>query len=310
MGRSDALNLLPPPEGSWEAARRLPISTSLANPMSSLRSLSSALIAASAFAAALAAQAQSGPTQPAASARSAGAAAQPERPPVIRMAVSQGLSVHKSFEGPSGLTGWVLVRRQGEPLLVFTTADGKTLLSGAAVSDKGENLVEALSKEHFPRTDYERFRKRLGQAPAILQGPALGKSVVYAFFDPVCPYCNAAYAALKPLAETGLQVRWIPVAYLNTRSTGQAAALLQAGDPSAALAEHEQKFSGGGIASVTPSAGVKQSLDSNLALFREMGFKGVPALLFSGPSGDLEVINGAPQPADLARLRRQLESQR
>lgn len=228
--------------------------------------------------------------------------AQSNIPSVLKAPIAQGLKVHKSFDGPSGLTGWVLLKSPTEPIIVFTTSDGKTLMSGAVLDETGRNLVEGYLDAHAPKADYTPFIADLAKATAIVQGDPKAKNIIYAFFDPTCPYCNLAYTSFKTALKPGSQVRWIPVAFLSTKSAGQAAALLTAADPVQAMEQHEATFKAGGIAQAEMTPEAKKKLDENLKMFRDMGFKGVPAIMYRTADGRWDAVKGAPGPAELSKV--------
>lgn len=223
-------------------------------------------------------------------------------PAALKAPLAQGLKVHKSFRGPSGLEGWVLLRNGDEPIIVFTTADGKTLLSGPALDEQGRDLLPSYFEAHAPKPDFSSFVPQLARAPAIVQGDARGTQVLYAFFDPTCPFCNLAYGSFRNSLKPGMQVRWIPIDYLSAKAAGQAAALLTASDPGAALRQHEESFRSGGIAAVDVTPEARKQLDENLKLFHVMGFKGVPAILYRSQDGRWDALSGAPGAQDMARL--------
>lgn len=226
----------------------------------------------------------------------------PPVPAALKSPLAQGLKVHSSFRGPSGLAGWVLLRNGDEPLIVFTTADGKTLLSGAVLDEKGRDLVPGYVERYAPKPDFTSYLPQLSRAPAIIQGDARGTQVLYAFFDPTCPFCNLAYGSFKANLQPGMQVRWIPIDYLSPKAAGQAAALLTAGDPGAALLRHEESFKTGGIAAIDVTPGIRKQLDENLKLFHVMGLSGVPAILYRSDDGRWEALSGTPNAQDMARL--------
>lgn len=226
----------------------------------------------------------------------------PSMPAALKVPLAQGLTVHKSFRGPSGLQGWVLLRNGDEPVIVFTTADGKTLLSGAALDEQGRDLVPSYVEAHAPKPDFSSYVPQLARAPAIVQGDPRGTQVFYAFFDPTCPFCNLAYGSFKASLKPGMQVRWIPIDYLSPKAAGQAAALLTASDPGAALRQHEESFRSGGIAAVEVAPEARKQLNENLKLFHLMGFKGVPAILYRSNDGRWDALSGAPGAQDMARL--------
>lgn len=89
-----------------------------------------------------------------------------------------------------------------------------------------------------------------------------GRRVVYIFFDPNCPSCAMLYRNLRTLIEPlELQVRWIPVALVNTTSPGKVAAILQAPNPRAAFHRNEERQ--GGIEEDFPTVETEQKLQAN-----------------------------------------------
>jgi thiol:disulfide interchange protein DsbG len=84
----------------------------------------------------------------------------------------------------------------------------------------------------------------------------MSKRTVYIFFDAQCPHCAMLWESAKPLKSQAKFV-WIPVGLLNAASTAQGATLLAAGDPVAAMDEHETSMRagrGGISAAATPTA--------------------------------------------------------
>lgn len=90
-----------------------------------------------------------------------------------------------------------------------------------------------------PRSSSDTVLAALPDATWIAEGQ--GRRVVYVFFDPNCPSCQLLYKNLRTfIASHDLQLRWVPVAIVNTTSLGKAAAILQALDPRAALRRNEE----------------------------------------------------------------------
>jgi thiol:disulfide interchange protein DsbG len=143
-----------------------------------------------------------------------------------------------------------------------------------------------------------------------------GKSahVMYVFFDPNCPYCHKVFEMLRPQVQRGeVELRWVVVGKLMTTSTGKAAAMLEAKDPTEALYRNERGFSqatgsfGGIEEEPAPRAETLHKLDANLALLNRSGFDAVPALLFRTKDGKADFIRGAPPAAFLDNLVKELE---
>ncbi len=143
-----------------------------------------------------------------------------------------------------------------------------------------------------------------------------GKSahVMYVFFDPNCPYCHKVFEMLRPPVQRGeVELRWVVVGKLMVTSTGKAAALLEAKDPTEALYRNERGFSqetgsfGGIEEEPAPREETLRQLNANLALLNRSGFDAVPALLFRTKDGKADIIRGAPPAAFLEKLLKDLE---
>ncbi len=146
-------------------------------------------------------------------------------------------------------------------------------------------------------------------APAIVEGAsgAAVKSTIYVFMDPNCIYCHLVWKALQPYEAAGLQVHWIPIAFLKPDSAGKAAALLQANDSVALMKQLETHYSekdeSGGIAPLaTIPAEVQAKLDGNAKLFQDLGFQGTPTIIYRGSGGRWADVNGLPKLGTLAAL--------
>ncbi|MBS1235698.1 MAG: hypothetical protein H6R46_493 [Proteobacteria bacterium] len=143
-----------------------------------------------------------------------------------------------------------------------------------------------------------------------------GKSthVMYVFFDPNCPYCHKVFEMLRPQVQRGeVELRWVVVGKLMATSTGKAAAMLEAKDPTEALYRNERGFSqetgsfGGIEEEPAPREETLRRLNTNLALLNRSGFDAVPALLFRTKDGKADIIRGAPPAAFLEKLVKDLE---
>lgn len=232
-----------------------------------------------------------------------GNGALPPAPEALKAAQSQGFKAVSHFAVSAEVSGWVLVSASEpmqDPVILYVTRDGKYGFPGPLLDSAGRNLTERHLQQFAPKPDFGSFVAKLAAAPSIPQGPASGR-VVYAFFDPTCPYCNVAYQSFAK--EPRLKVQWIPVAFLSQKSAGQAAAMMMAADPVAAMAEHEATFRSGGLSPVAAiPADVSKKLADNLSLFREMGFKGVPAVIYKNQQGVWAAEKGAPNQATIARM--------
>lgn len=227
----------------------------------------------------------------------------PAYPPALATAMRGGLKVEKTFPAISGLTGYVL-NRDGEYTVVFATPDNQTIINGALIGPDGKNLTPMYTEQHVPKPDYDGMWPSLEKAPVVITG-AKGsqvKAVIYAFLDPNCIFCHLAWKAFKPYEKAGLQVRWLPVAFLNATSAPKAAAIMQSDDPTAALDRHETNYKTGGIdpQGVAVKDDTRAKLESNSKLMKAFGFNGTPALVYKDPrTGKVLTKNGMPRLSEL-----------
>ena len=221
-------------------------------------------------------------------------------PQQIQKAVQSGAKIVTTFQAASQLKGWVL-SRGGRYTMVFSTPDGKTLLAGELIDEAGNNLTEQYAGKYIPQPDRVALFAELEHSGYIAEGTLQApKSVVYALFDPNCPFCHLAWIALQPYEKAGLQVRWVPVAYLMPSSPGKAAAIMEAKDRRAALRRNEEQYDAqrheGGIQALAkPAAGTLKQLRANNELMQKLGANGTPALVWKGAHGAIEMKVGLPR---------------
>ena len=228
-----------------------------------------------------------------------------ELPAALALATQGGMSVENRFDAEGGLTGWLLKSSNGSYAIAYTPANGEVVLAGSLISAKGEDLTKKYLSMYG---NYDKFLPRLEQTETInagAKGDAV-KSTIYAFLDTNCIFCHYLHKALKPYQEAGLEVKWVPVAILGGNSPGQAAALLEAKDPAAALEEHEATWSpkddNPGIAPVALSQKRKAQLDANVQLMQDMGGNGTPLIVYKDSRGHWQKASGMPRLGDLPEI--------
>jgi thiol:disulfide interchange protein DsbG len=144
----------------------------------------------------------------------------------------------------------------------------------------------------------EQLFDTLEHSSYIKEGASDGNAIIYAFMDPDCAYCHYAWKAFQPYIKAGLQVRWLPIAFLKPTSAPRAAAILEAKEPARALAENEKNFRSktedGGITPIEPSEKAMQQLDANKALLARLGGAGTPMIVWKDKGGKLHTKSGMP----------------
>jgi thiol:disulfide interchange protein DsbG len=227
-------------------------------------------------------------------------------PKVLDAPVKAGMKIVNKFPAGGGLQGWVL-SQGGQNSVVYTTADGKFLMAGALIDEAGTNLTAQFAEKYIPKPEYDKLLPQLEKSAYIVSGAkgSAAKSTIYAFIDLNCGYCAMAYKALMPYEAAGLQVRWVPVAFLRPDSANKAATLFESGNPEALLKAYELGFGkeGPGIKPVaTVSDAIAKKLEANGKLMHDFGFSGTPGIVFKDKNGKVLTRNGMPRMSDLPTI--------
>lgn len=228
------------------------------------------------------------------------------RPALVDTLAKGGVTVAAKFDAGSGLTGWVMSAGPGQNMAMFTTEDGKRALVGNLLDENGVNLTTKFMDQYAPKIDYEKRFADVEKSAYVIEGAKQKKDIkqiLYVFKDANCGYCHQIWNNLQPYMDGGLQVRWIPVAFLARDSANKAAALMTAKDPEATLRQlHAEWGSESSLSSTEVSLDVKKKLDANKILMESLGIQGTPAMLYKDKDGKVQFKDGSPSPAELQRI--------
>lgn len=136
-------------------------------------------------------------------------------------------------------------------------------------------------------------------------GSMMTANTVFVLFDPQCPHCGHLWQQSLPLHKK-VKFVWIPVAFINAKSTPQGAALMAAANPTEAMNAHEASIlagTGGTAASSSVPDDLSQAIKNNTALFNRMGVESVPYIVAKNQTTGQVVTNaGALETAALAQF--------
>jgi thiol:disulfide interchange protein DsbG len=136
-------------------------------------------------------------------------------------------------------------------------------------------------------------------------GAMMSANTVYVLFDPQCPHCGHLWQQSQPLLKK-VKFVWIPVSFINAKSTPQGAALLTAGNPAELMTTHETSIlagTGGIAASASIAPEVETAIKTNTQLLNSMGVESVPYIMAKhAASGQVVTNAGAMETAALAKL--------
>lgn len=224
-------------------------------------------------------------------------------PAPIKALEAHGIEVIGSFDAPGGLTGYAAVLEH-QPISLYLTADGAHVIVGPMFDNKGGNVSEEPLDRLVSKPLTDKTWKQLESSTWIADGSKKAPRVVYVFTDPNCPYCHKFWNDARPWVKADkVQLRHVLVGILGPTSPGKAAALLLARDPVAALTQHEQQQTSGGLKPLNPiPAEVRAQLEANYRLMEQLGSSATPTIFYKDANGRLQKMQGAPSPEMLTKI--------
>lgn len=217
-------------------------------------------------------------------------------PEPIQHLQNQGLNIVREFPVGASLKGWV-VNFEGRDLVVYTTLDGEFLLNGVLLDAQGKDLTQEHQNTWLPKPGWDDLLTSHYIAETSLQDPNIPptSSVIYLFFDPNCPFCHLAWLALQPYRLQGLEVRWIPVAYIKPDSRNRAAALLSAvPEQQPILLQKNMEAFGQPLPELdkAPDNITREQLQANMDLMQSLGINGTPGWVWLDGEGEMQTHAG------------------
>lgn len=217
---------------------------------------------------------------------------------------TDNIVVEKKFPAASGLTGYIL-KFENDYSLAYVTADGKSMLIGALIDENIENLSAVYAEKHIPAPDYEAAFAQLEDSLYLTSG-AKGKdvkAVAYVFYDVNCGYCHQVHGAYEKFASAGLQVKYMPVAFLQASSLTKAVKIHSSKDPAKALA---YAMNNRGQIDPETSAVEPKALEDQIAkngeLMANFGARGTPATIYKDSKGAVQIQSGAVGEAVISQM--------
>ena len=217
--------------------------------------------------------------------------------------VAAGFHLVRHFPAVSDLTGWIVSGPSGAQEVLYTTADGKTVIAGILSNEQGENLTRQYAALYEKAPNLDRLWPAIHATHQVDEGPRTdsARHQIWVVMDPNCEFCHQLWVELKPYEKAGLVVHWIPVGILFNSSTPRAAALLAGGRKT--LYAMESKFDvaheRGGVPGIKVTPRLRRELATNLALAMKAGIQGTPGIFYLGPDGALRLQQGLPAATSL-----------
>jgi len=179
---------------------------------------------------------------------------------------------------------------------------GSVLLGLAACSPQGTEAPKAAAGSVKPEAAYDLLAKE-GRGFSV--GALMSANTVYVLFDPQCPHCGHLWQQSLPLHKK-VKFVWMPVSFINAKSTPQGAALLGAANPLDAMSEHEASIlagTGGMAASASFPDDIAAAIQKNTSLFNQLGGESVPFVVAKqADTGQVVTNAGAMETAALQKF--------
>ncbi|MGI2184417.1 thioredoxin fold domain-containing protein [Shewanella oncorhynchi] len=205
-------------------------------------------------------------------------------PPQLDNLIQKGVvNVVETFKHDT-LTGW-LVENNGDHHLYWATQDDY-VIAGPLIDKNGINLTSKYLEEKKPVPNYnDVFAQFEKQATYISTHPERAggesKEVLYVFAEPFCGWCSKLHKELQPAIAAGLEVRWVPVAFLRGNSSDVIEHFLSADNPLSAMNEHELLREQGKPVNTKPvTQATRAKIELNGEFMKRFDIHGTPGLVY------------------------------
>lgn len=201
------------------------------------------------------------------------------------------------------MTGYVL-DSNGSPVTLYVTRNGEHAFVGTLIDKNGTNLSAPKVQELFLDAKDQQAWNDLEKSHWIQDGDPKAKTVVYAFVDPNCPYCQKFRKAALPWINAGkVQLRHIVVGVLASDSLAKASTILGSNKPHGAYIKNFETFRSGGIAPVPDVTDRgKARVKANNQLMSDLGVSATPGIYYKDADGNVRMRLGLPPEAELNRI--------
>lgn len=205
------------------------------------------------------------------------------------------------FAGPSGTIGVGISTTTGQQMVVYASLDGMTLFSGAVIdTTTRENLTERDLQTKLPKPDFSGVLSSVQGAVTFNDEQLGAESNIYVFVDPFCGYCHKTYELVDSMIAAGekINVHWIPVGVLGTKSQNVTSALLGLDAENGRAALHELMTKQVPAMDLVDAEQGLKALKINSAVYLKAGLSGVPAVVIQRRE-NVSVVRGLPSAKDL-----------
>lgn len=187
-----------------------------------------------------------------------------------------------------GMTAVMVQDKSEGQFHVYWIDDEKQMIfTGDMVTNEGINLTNIYHNKLVPSqadTFNEVFEK--GLILGDQQTDKDSNNALYVFYEPFCGYCRKLHKKLQPFIKQGLNVQYIPVAWIRPNSPDVIATVAKSDDVTKAIFMNDA-----GILDITEKADkeIRRKVQQNSVVMRSMGISGTPGLVYRNGEGKVVV---------------------
>ena len=172
------------------------------------------------------------------------------------------------------------------PLFILACGESKTATDVKQTANAGQSVPDEQAK-------IKKVFEEVKGLNSFKTGNMMAANQAYVLFDPQCPHCAKLWAETKKI--NGLSVNWIPVGFLNQKSTQQGAVIISSPDAAKLMNVHEELLSnnlGGMVTENVPAEGIKK-ITQNTEFFKN-NFDSVPVMIYqNSKTKEYGIIGGS-----------------
>ncbi|MUJ20342.1 thioredoxin fold domain-containing protein [Aliivibrio fischeri] len=210
------------------------------------------------------------------------------------------ISVKKADEVKTGVYA-VLAKSQSKYHVYWVHEDSGLVSTGSLLTNDGFDLTSKYMDDMKPPLDLSKEFDKLKKNGVIFGSSLMPKddaNAMYIVYEPNCGYCKKMHIKLEPYIKKGLDVRFVPVAFLRPTSADTLSSILGASDPLDALKMHEM---GKPLPYSKASPELLSQLAANSSFMRTLGISGTPGVIYK-KSNNSYVITGGMDDDELNRV--------
>lgn len=179
---------------------------------------------------------------------------------------------------------------QGEFHVYWVDDTQQMIFTGDMVTAGGKNLTSNYRNKLIP-SQAETFNQVFEKGLVLGNKPSDRNTdnALFLFYEPFCGYCHKLHKSLKPLIDKGLNVQYIPVAFLRPNSADVIASVAAEKDITKAVYMADARILD---TNVKADPELRAKIEYNGFVMRSMGISGTPGIVYRDSNDKVVVARG------------------